>query len=136
MKAKTIFIIDTSDSDKIFLVLFKEGFLLNQKCIDSENRATDKLIGKIDNFLTGNNLGIKDIDLIGAVLGPGSYTGLKIGLTIANTLAWALNIPVAGMNKKEFDSYQDLAEKLEDQNDNNKFEHIIEPYYDRAAYYE
>lgn len=55
----------------------------------------------------------KDLDKIVVAKGPGSYTGVRIGVTIAKTLAWTLNIPISGvsslevlaMNGKYFDGY-------------------------------
>ena len=38
-----------------------------------------------------NNLDIKDLDKIIVVNGPGSFTGIRIGLSIAKTIAYALN---------------------------------------------
>jgi tRNA threonylcarbamoyladenosine biosynthesis protein TsaB len=39
-----------------------------------------------------------DIDVIAVAEGPGSYTGVRIGVTIAKTLAWTLKIPVVGVS--------------------------------------
>ncbi|MDO4781115.1 MAG: tRNA (adenosine(37)-N6)-threonylcarbamoyltransferase complex dimerization subunit type 1 TsaB [Candidatus Saccharibacteria bacterium] len=39
---------------------------------------------------------ITDITGIGVMKGPGSFTGLRIGLTVANTLADGLNVPIVG----------------------------------------
>ena len=42
----------------------------------------------------------KDLDKIIVVNGPGSFTGIRIGITIAKTIAWALNInitPISGL---------------------------------------
>ena len=38
-----------------------------------------------------------DIDLIVCDVGPGSYTGLRVGLTFAKTLAWSLSKPLVGI---------------------------------------
>lgn len=39
-----------------------------------------------------------DLDKIVVAKGPGSYTGVRIGVTIAKTLAWSLNIPLVGVS--------------------------------------
>lgn len=51
---------------------------------------------KIDALLVSNDLGLKDIKGIVCFEGPGSFTGLRIGLTVANTLAYALGVPIVG----------------------------------------
>ncbi|WP_042353109.1 tRNA (adenosine(37)-N6)-threonylcarbamoyltransferase complex dimerization subunit type 1 TsaB [Bacillus massiliigorillae] len=42
-----------------------------------------------------------DLDKIVVAKGPGSYTGVRIGVTIAKTLAWTLNIPISGVSSLE-----------------------------------
>lgn len=39
-----------------------------------------------------------DLDKIVVANGPGSYTGVRIGVTIAKTMAWSLNIPIVGVS--------------------------------------
>jgi len=51
---------------------------------------------KIKTLLESKAKTINDIEGIVAFVGPGSFTGLRIGLTVANTLAYALNIPIVG----------------------------------------
>lgn len=72
----------------------------------SENELLSEIKDKLDNNLSTfslfliekmfNELQItpKDIDKIIVVNGPGSFTGVRIGITIAKTWAWALNIPI------------------------------------------
>ena len=48
------------------------------------------IVGSIQKILDKNNLPIDNIDEITANPGPGSFTGIKVGVTIANVLNWAL----------------------------------------------
>lgn len=43
----------------------------------------------------------KDLERIVVAMGPGSYTGVRIGVTIAKTLAWSLQIPLVGVSSLE-----------------------------------
>ncbi len=56
---------------------------------------------KIANMLKENNISVDDIKKIIVVNGPGSFTGIRIGLTIAKTLAWAKNIPIIEISSLE-----------------------------------
>jgi tRNA threonylcarbamoyladenosine biosynthesis protein TsaB len=49
---------------------------------------------KIKEMLNKSSISLKDIEGIVGFKGPGSFTGLRIGLTVANALAYAQNIPV------------------------------------------
>ncbi len=48
------------------------------------------IVSAIKELLTENNLKLADVSEVKPVLGPGSYTGLRNGVTVANTLSWAL----------------------------------------------
>lgn len=68
-----------------------------------------------------------DIEGIGAFRGPGSFTGLRIGITILNTLAESLAIPIVGESGGEWQAH--ALERLRlGENDR-----IILPYYDHDA---
>nr|WP_309101637.1 tRNA (adenosine(37)-N6)-threonylcarbamoyltransferase complex dimerization subunit type 1 TsaB [Fredinandcohnia onubensis] len=43
----------------------------------------------------------KELERIVVAMGPGSYTGVRIGVTIAKTLAWSLQIPLVGVSSLE-----------------------------------
>lgn len=55
------------------------------------------LLGYVQEQLQKNNKTWSDISAIGAFLGPGSFTGLRIGLTVLNTVADAQSIPIVGV---------------------------------------
>lgn len=63
---------------------------------DLSSKALDIIKECIDN----SNITPNDIDKIYAVVGPGSFTGVRIGVTIAKTFAWSLNkkvIPISSL---------------------------------------
>jgi tRNA threonylcarbamoyladenosine biosynthesis protein TsaB len=69
------------------------------KCVSSyyeagKNDHSVKLMPEIEKTLVKNNLKVKDIDEIYIGIGPGSYTGLRVGVVIAKMFGWNNNIPV------------------------------------------
>ncbi len=65
------------------------------KLLDGERVVGEKfgdldVVSSISELLVENNLKVSDIESFEANPGPGSFTGLKIGVTIANTLNWVL----------------------------------------------
>lgn len=54
------------------------------------------LLGYLEQQLRDNHASFADLTGIGVLRGPGSFTGLRIGLTVLNTLAEALTIPIVG----------------------------------------
>lgn len=57
---------------------------------------------KIDEILTSHNIKLSDLRGIVCFKGPGSFTGLRIGLTVANTLAYSLDIPIIGSSSENW----------------------------------
>lgn len=78
---------------------------------------------KINEVLDQQNLSLKDINAVAIYQGPGSFTGLRIGISVANALADGLEIPIVGA---ESESWLEVAlEKL----NNGKNEQIVQPFY-------
>lgn len=55
------------------------------------------LLPEIEKALIQNNLKIKDFSLIAVGVGPGSYTGIRVGVAVAKSLAFACNKPLIGI---------------------------------------
>lgn len=75
----------------------------NEKVIDlhsweSELRHSEELLPKINDLLKRNNILPKDLSAILVVNGPGSYTGIRVGVSTGNALSYALKIPIVGVN--------------------------------------
>lgn len=103
-KEKLFLIIDTSK--ELYLAL-SDG----EKIIDEYRgellKQSEKLLPKLDKILkkNGARLGRKaklaDIEGIFVNVGPGSYTGLRVGIATANALGFSLNIPLVGIKEQE-----------------------------------
>lgn len=55
----------------------------------------------IENMLSMSEVDIKDIDAIAISIGPGSFTGLRIGMATAKAIAHVNNLPIIGVNSLE-----------------------------------
>jgi len=62
----------------------------NTEAVVAEKKGDIDIVVAIKELLEENNIPIDNIDEFISNLGPGSFTGLKIGATIANVLNWAL----------------------------------------------
>ena len=85
-------LIDTHDKE-VNIVLYKDHKLMY---IFSEtyNNQSKELLPNIAKVLNDNSQSINDIDEIIVINGPGSFTGIRIGVTIAKTIAYSLGIPI------------------------------------------
>lgn len=82
------------DSSNIFLSvgLVKDGKLFDSVCYEAWQRQSEMMVTEIDNILKRNKLTRNDLDGVVVGIGPGSYTGVRIGVTIGKTIAYALKI--------------------------------------------
>lgn len=88
--------IDTS-TQKIGLALYDGIQVLHEATWPSPNHHTVELAPAIESALRGAGLSVDDLTAICVATGPGSFTGLRIGLAVAKGLAFARNIPLIGI---------------------------------------
>ncbi len=93
--------IDTSDGEKIVV-----GFDDKRFKTDARKEKSQKLLPFIDELLTKEGKSIKDIKEIEVNTGPGSFTGLRVGVSVANTLGWVLGILVNGKDLRKGESVE------------------------------
>lgn len=91
--------IDTT-TDKIILGLFKGDKLVDSLIKKAKYQQAELLLVLIDKFLKSNKISPKKISGLIVVKGPGSFTGTRIGVSVANALAFALEIPILGIKKE------------------------------------
>lgn len=101
---------DTS-LNKTYIVLSKGDFTVSKIYESDENNYHSAyLISGIKKLLEENNITLQDIDFFAVNNGPGSFTGIRAGVTVAKTLAKELNKNVAGLNSLDilYKAYQNL----------------------------
>ena len=77
---------------ELITVALKNKDKLYIKTKESEYSHSVFTMPMIEELFKENNLNVKDLKKIIAVNGPGSFTGIRIGLSIAKTMAYALSI--------------------------------------------
>ena len=93
--------IDTS-AKTLNLALVNDNKMLVDCRINTVDRAHSALIlPLLNNILVLNSIKINEIEGIAVSIGPGSFTGLRIGLSTAKGLAFALSTPIVGINTLE-----------------------------------
>ena len=85
--------LDTHDKN-VVVVLYKDGVIVSNETIESNNKHSVITVTTIKRILDNNRIEIKDINEMIVVTGPGSFTGVRIAVTIAKTIAYSLNIPI------------------------------------------
>ena len=73
--------------------------------IDAEKQSLALPTAVID-FMKQNNVQMSDLTAVGVVVGPGSFTGIRMGIAYAKGLGLGLNIPVVGINLFELYLYE------------------------------
>ncbi len=89
-----ILLLDTSTPEcRLGLV---DGDDVSWSTWQAHRELANGLLGYIVQILGEKNQKVTDISGIGVFKGPGSFTGLRIGITVANTIADSLHIPIVG----------------------------------------
>ncbi len=81
--------IDSTDSDKLVIGLDEVKIETT-----AHQRASQKLLPEIQKLLKKEGKTLKDLTEIEVNPGPGSFTGIRVGISVANALGFTLGIPV------------------------------------------
>lgn len=96
--------IDTSaiDTAKIAIEIDGKRF---EKTSESKIMKSQMVLPMIEEILAQHKLKLTDITAITVATGPGSFTGLRVGATVANALGYLLNVPVNGKKALAIPTY-------------------------------
>ena len=100
--------IDTA-SELASIALSREGRVEAEHSWRCERNHTVELLPAIDNLLQSSRVEKTDLTAVFVSLGPGMYTGLRVGISVAQGLARALSVPALGVGRLELDAYPHAA---------------------------
>lgn len=102
--------IDTS-SKIASIAIIEDGRVIDEMHVLSEEEHSQTLMPMIEKMFNDNNIDLDEIDLIGCSRGPGSFTGIRIGIATAKAFSDAKNIPLIGIDSLEALAYSVVIEK-------------------------
>lgn len=99
--------------NKTYIVLRKDDKILDSIVIESNeaNYHSVYLIPQIRDLLQKHSMLVKDVDAIGVNIGPGSFTGIRAGITIARVIAQQANLKLVGINSLQILSKLNKSDK-------------------------
>jgi tRNA threonylcarbamoyladenosine biosynthesis protein TsaB len=87
------------------VALLEDGALLSETTWRAHQSHSRDLLPALDWLLSRHGRAKDDIGAICVCLGPGSYAGLRVGVSTAKALAYALGVPLAGVDRLAGDAY-------------------------------
>ena len=94
-----LLLIDTSKVNSTVALGNKQGEIIDIRKNITKLKLSQTLLSMINLLLKRNKLSLKDLKGIIVVQGPGSFTGLRVGISVANSLGYGLETPVVGVKK-------------------------------------
>ena len=91
-----VFAMDTS-SQNASVAVIDDNKILGEFSVNSKNTHSQTIMPMTDELLKKCGLTLKDIDVFAVCTGPGSFTGVRIGMSAVKTLCQALSKPIIGV---------------------------------------
>ncbi len=80
------------------VAVLEDENLAGEYILNIKGKHSEKLFSGLDKILTDLKINIKDLKGVGVSTGPGSFTGIRVGISAVRALAQALEIPVVGVS--------------------------------------
>jgi len=87
-----------STTKQLSVIISSGGEVISKVSRGSDRNSMKMIISDIDGALKRAGASIMEVDALGVNLGPGDFTGTRIGISIMKTLGWVLDRPVYGIN--------------------------------------
>lgn len=107
----TVFYIDTTSS-YLYTAIVRDNNLLTEFKKDLGKNLSVETLSIVSDMFNSVNIKPDDIDKIIVVNGPGSFTGIRIGVTLAKIFAWTKKVPITTITSLEAMSKSIKTDKL------------------------
>src|SRR5699024_6562060 len=97
--------IDTANQ-ALGVAIYQNKMMIGEYITNLKKNHSVRLMPAVYHLMKDTDSSPDELEKIVVSKGPGSYTGVRIGLSTAKTLAWALKIPVIGVSSLEILAYQ------------------------------
>lgn len=124
-----ILIVNTANLNQTAIALSCDDFIIAKNNFKSKYNEAEKLLPEIAKLIKESKKGLADLRGVIVVNGPGGFSALRIGVAVANAMAYALKIPVASVKLSEFNNLKELIEIGETRLKKIKRLQIVEPFY-------
>ncbi|HYH36105.1 MAG TPA: tRNA (adenosine(37)-N6)-threonylcarbamoyltransferase complex dimerization subunit type 1 TsaB [Candidatus Saccharimonadales bacterium] len=91
-----------TDKPEAEIGLFNGADKLSYSTWSAHRQLAETIHLKIKELLDSQSCGLKDVESVAVYKGPGSFTGLRIGLSVVNTLADSFNLPIVSETGDEW----------------------------------
>ncbi len=105
---KVLLALETTDA-QASVALYRKG-AVHEKIINSDRRHEETVMPAVADFMQVEHAELNELEGLCVDVGPGSFTGVRIGVCHANAMAYALGIPVISVNALEALAYPHLHE--------------------------
>ena len=93
-------LIDTCTKN-VCIALFKDKTLMDKVVYSNQIDLSSNFMVLVNNIFSKNSVKIEDVDKFFVAVGPGSFTGIRIGVTCAKVMAWSLKKDVIPFSSLE-----------------------------------
>ena len=95
-----LLVLDTA-LDATTVAVARDGAILARRCVPMERGHQERLAGLAAEVMAEAGVGFSELQRIGVGVGPGSFTGVRVGLAFAKGLALAWDAPLVGIGSLE-----------------------------------
>jgi len=93
-----------TDQPEAEIGLYKDGQIIAERRWAAHRQLAETLHSTIGNLLADNGISFEQLNGIVVYAGPGSFTGLRIGVSVANALSYSCQIPIVASHTGNWQS--------------------------------